>query len=73
MEMRQIEFIKIALQKDESLSFYAESYSNTMPCYKFCGLLFTIPKHAIPEIPKENIALLQGIHRYSISHKGDLR
>ena len=73
MEMRQMKFIKIALQKDKSLSFYAESYSSTLQWHTFCGLLFTIPKYAIPEIPKENTSLYQGIHQYSNLHKGDLR
>ena len=68
IEMRQMEFVKILIQKDKSLSFYADSHTSTMQWYRFCGLLFKIPKNAIPEIPKDNIALLQGIHRYANSH-----
>ena len=69
IEMRQIQFVKILMLKGKSLSFYADSHTSTLEWYKFCGLLFKIPMDAIPEIPKENIALLQGIHRYSNSHK----
>ena len=69
IEIRQIQFVKILMLEGKSLSFYADSYTSTMEWYKFCGLLFKIPTNAIPEIPKENIALLQGIHRYSNSHK----
>ena len=75
-KMRQMEFVKILMQKDKSLSFYADSHTSTMEWFNFCGLLFTIPKNAIPEIPRHNIALLQGIHRYANSHKhstGNLR
>ena len=67
-EMRHMEFVKILMPKDKSLSFYADSHTSTMQWYRFCGLLFKIPKNAIPEIPKDNIALLQGIHRYANSH-----
>jgi len=56
---------------NESLSFYADSHSSTMKWYRFCGLLFKIPRYAIPEIPKENIALQQAIdhYHYHDSHK----
>lgn len=64
------EIITIGMQEgNESLSFYADSHSSTMKWYRFCGLLFTIPRYAIPEIPKENVALQQAIDQYRYSHK----
>ena len=71
--MRQMEFVKIVMQKGKSLSFHADSHASTMQWYKFCGLLFKIPKYAIPEICKENIALLQGIREYAKHSTGNLR
>ena len=69
-KMWQKEIVTIVLEKDnKTLSFYADSCSSTKKWYRFCGLLFKIPKYTIPEIPKENIALQQGIERYSDSHK----
>ena len=68
IEMQQIQFVKILMLKGKSLSFYADSYTSTMEWHQFCGLLFRIPKYAIPEIPKENIALLQGINQYTHKH-----
>ena len=72
-EMRQVEFVKIVMQRGKSLLFHAGSHTSTMKWYKFCGLLFTIPKYAIPEIPKENIALLQGIRQHAEHSTGNLR
>ena len=73
IKMRQMEFVKIVMQKGKSLSFHAGSYTSTMQWYKLCGLLFKIPKYAIPEIPKENIALLQGIRQHAEHSTGNLR
>ena len=70
IEMRQMEFVKIVMQKGKSLLFRTgSSYTSTMKWYKFCGLLFKIPKYAIPEIPKENNALL---HKYAKRSTGNL-
>ena len=71
VEMRQMQFVKILMVKGKSLSFYADSHASTEEWHKFCGLLFNIPNYPIPEIPKENVALLQGIHRYSNLQKSN--
>ena len=71
IELRQIELVKIVMPKDKILSFYADSYDSTMQWFNFCGLLSKIPNYGIPEIPKENIALQQGIDQYSNSRKCD--
>ena len=71
-ERRHKEIITIRMQESEdSLSFYADTRITTMQWYRFCALLFKIPKCAIPEIPRENFALQQGIDQYSDSHKHD--
>ena len=70
-KMRQKEVITIGMKNNKSFLFYADSHSSTARWHTFCGLLFTIPKYAIPEIPKENIALQQGINQYGGSRKCD--
>ena len=71
-EEQQRQIITIGLERDsKSLSFYADSHSSTIKWYMYCSLLLAIPKYTIPEIPKENDALQQGIVQYSDSHKSD--
>ena len=70
VERQKKKIITIQMQKS-SLSFHADSHADTTTTqwYRFCALLFKIPKYAIPEIPKENFALQQGIDQYSDTHR----
>ena len=74
-EERHGAIITIKMLKDDKLFlFYADSQQSTMKWYRYCSLLFKIPKYDIPEIPKENIVLRQptaGIDRYGEMHKCD--
>ena len=73
-EEQQRKIITIGLEgSKESISFRicADSRSSTIKWYMYCSLLLAIPKYTIPEIPKENDALQQGIDRYSDSRKFD--
>ena len=72
-EERQGEVITIRLLGDKkSFLFYADSQQSTMKWYRYCSLLFKIRKYAIPEIPKESVAIKQmEISQYSDLHKCD--
>ena len=74
-EEEQGAIITIKTQKDdegdEFFLFFADSQQSTMKWYRYCSLLFKIPKH---DIPKGNrIALRQPrIDRYGEMHKCDI-
>ena len=64
--------ITIGLERSSNnISFCAGSHSSTLKWYAYCGLLLTIPKYAIPEIPKENVGLQRGIKQMNDSNKCD--
>ena len=72
-EEKQGAIITIRMQNDseadEFFLFYADSQQSTMKWYRYCSLLFNIPKY---DIPKGNPALRQpGIDRYGEMHKCD--
>ena len=67
---RRKKIITIGLERSSNnISFCAGSHSSTIKWYTYCGLLLTIPQYAIPEIPKENVALQQGIKQMDDSTK----
>ena len=73
-EDKQGAIITIKMRKDDEADefflFYADSQQSTMKWYRYCSLLFKIPKHDIPE---RNIALRQPeIDRYGEMHKCDI-
>ena len=72
-EDKQGAIITIKMRKDDEADeflFYADSQQSTMKWYRYCSLLFKIPKH---DIPKRNIALKQPvIDRYGEMHKCDI-
>ena len=71
-EKHQKKIITIGLEKSSrNISFCANSYSSTVKWYTYYGLLLTIPKYSIAEVPQENVALQQGIEQMNDSNKYD--
>ena len=69
-EKHQKKIITIGLEESsKNISFCADSYSSTVKWYTYCGLLLILPKYSIPEVPKENAALQQGIEQMNDSNK----
>ena len=48
--------VTIRMQKGNEILFYTDSDTSTKKWYKYCSLLFKIPKYAIP---RENVTLQQ--------------
>ena len=63
-EERQKIIITIGLEKDDNLLFNADSRNSTIKWYMYCSILFMIPKHTIPEVPKQNVVLQQKINQF---------
>ena len=58
------------MKKGNKIIFSADSDPSTKKWYNFCALLYKIPLYAIPEMPKENVALQQGIIQLQYNDRG---
>ena len=58
------------MKKGNKIIFSGDSDPSTKKWYNFCALLYKIPLYAIPEMPKENVALQQGIIQLQYNDRG---